>query len=62
MPVVQIEMIEGRTEEQKRQLVKNVTNAVVESVDCKPEAVKIIIREMKKEHYAEGGVLYKDKK
>ncbi len=61
MPIVQVEMIEGRTEEQKRTLAKKITDAVVESVNCKPEVVKVIIREMKKEHYAEGGVLYKDR-
>ncbi|WP_366922697.1 4-oxalocrotonate tautomerase [Metallumcola ferriviriculae] len=61
MPIVQIDMIEGRTEEQKRSLARNITDAVVESVSCKPEVVKVIIRELKKEHYAEGGVLYKDR-
>jgi len=61
MPIVQIEMFEGRTPEQKREMVKEVTKALVKTVDCPPEAVKIIIREMKKEHFAEAGLLFSDK-
>jgi len=61
MPIVQIEMLEGRTLEQKRKLVKEVTEAIVKSLNCPPEAVSIIIREMKKEHYAKAGELVIDK-
>ena len=61
MPTVQIEMLEGRTIEQKRELAKKVTLAVMESVNVPADAVKVIIREMKKENYAEGGVLRCDK-
>lgn len=61
MPIVQIEMIEGRTVEQKRKLAQNVTEAICDSVDCPKEAVRIIIREMKKEDFAAAGKLYIDK-
>lgn len=61
MPTVQIEMIEGRTIEQKRQMVAEVTEAITKNLNCPKEAVTIIIREMKKEHYATGGQLAIDK-
>ena len=61
MPTIQVDMLEGKSQEQKRAMVKNVTDAVVESIGCKPEKVKIIIREMKKEHLANGGILESDK-
>ncbi|EAX48587.1 4-oxalocrotonate tautomerase family enzyme [Thermosinus carboxydivorans Nor1] len=60
MPVVQIDMLEGRTLEQKRQLVKKVTEAIVETANCPPDAVTIIIREMPKEHLGKAGVLRSD--
>lgn len=60
MPIIQVEMLEGRTIEQKRQMVKKVTEAVVDSVNCPPEAVRIIIREMPKEHFAVAGKLIID--
>ncbi|MDU4961422.1 MAG: 2-hydroxymuconate tautomerase [Sporomusaceae bacterium] len=61
MPIVQIDLLEGRTLEQKRNMVKKVSDAIAETVNCPIEAVKIIIREMPKEHLGEGGVLRSDK-
>lgn len=60
MPIVQIELIEGRTIEQKRVLAEKVTRAITEAVNCPAEAVSIIIRDMKRENYARGGKLHLD--
>ena len=60
MPIVQIELFEGRTLEQKRAMAKKVTEAIVETANCKPEAVTIIMRELKKEHLAKAGTLMID--
>ncbi|MDO5096691.1 MAG: 4-oxalocrotonate tautomerase [Peptostreptococcaceae bacterium] len=57
MPVVQVEMMEGRTVEQKKAMVKKVTEALVETVGCSKDAVTVIIREMEKENYARAGEL-----
>lgn len=62
MPIVQIEMFEGRTLEQKKKMVEKVTQAIVETVGAKPENVSIIIREMAKENYARGGQLESENK
>lgn len=62
MPTVQIEMLQGRTIDQKRKLVEKVTEAISESLTCSREVVTIIIREMAPEHYAKGGVLRIDNK
>jgi len=61
MPIIQVEIIKGRTQEQKRQMAKQVTDAVTSTLGCPPDAVKIIIREMEKDNYAEGGTLFCDK-
>jgi 4-oxalocrotonate tautomerase len=53
-------MLKGRTEEQKRAMVEKVTDALVETVNCKRDAVRIIIREMEDENFAIGGVLKSD--
>lgn len=60
MPIVQIDMLEGRTVEQRRELVKKVTAAITESVSCPASAVTIIIREMTKEHLGQAGKLRAD--
>lgn len=57
MPVVHIEMFEGRTIEQKKNLVKKVTTALVETINCPEEAVIIIIKELPKTNWATGGKL-----
>lgn len=62
MPIIQVEMPKGRTLEQKRALAEKVTQAVVETANCPREAVRIIIREMEFENYAQGGVLKCDEK
>ena len=61
MPIVTVKLLEGRTDEQKKALVERVTEAVVETVNVKPEAVTIVIEDMSKNHYATGGVSASDK-
>ncbi|WP_039457046.1 2-hydroxymuconate tautomerase [Candidatus Jidaibacter acanthamoebae] len=60
MPVLVVNMMEGRTDDQKRSLVENVTNAVCESLKCESHKVKIIINEMPGNGYAIGGKLMQD--
>lgn len=48
MPIINIQMLEGRTTEQKEQLIKEVTDAVVRTTGARKEAVTIIISDMKK--------------
>lgn len=61
MPIVQVDMLVGRSLDQKREMVKKVTEAISESCACPPESVKIIIREMPKEHLADAGILRSDR-
>ena len=60
MPRVTVEADEGRTIEQKRGLVKDITDAVTKNYNVKPEAVIIVIRESSKENRAKGGKLIID--
>ena len=60
MPFVQIDLLEGRSIEQKRALVKKVTEAICETANCPADAVSIILREMPKEHLSKGGKLRSD--
>lgn len=60
MPIVTVKMLEGRTDEQKKALVEKVTDAVIETIDARREAVTVVIEEMSKNHYATGGVRISD--
>jgi len=56
MPVVIVEMWEGRTIEQKKQLVEGITSAIVK-IGVPSEAVHIIIKDNPKHNWASGGKL-----
>lgn len=60
MPIITVKMLEGRTTEQKRELVKEVTEAVSKTVNAPKESISIIIEEMPKQHYAKAGILSSD--
>jgi len=55
MPIVNIQLIEGRTAEQKETLIKNVTDACVESVDCTPESVRILLSDVEVQDFGVAG-------
>lgn len=62
MPTIRIDLFEGRTPEQKKNLVKAVTQAVVDTLGGKPEAVDIILYDIKRGDWATGGELWSEKK
>jgi 4-oxalocrotonate tautomerase len=61
MPVVTISMYDGRSMEQKRELVKGVTDVVARITGNTPEGVHVIIEEVKRENWAIGGLLWPDR-
>ncbi|SEL11730.1 4-oxalocrotonate tautomerase [Carnobacterium iners] len=61
MPFVHIELVAGRTVEQKINLVKEVTEAVVKNTDAPSEKVHVILNEMQPENYAVNGELLSQK-
>ncbi len=61
MPYVTIKIIEGRTREQKRNMVRDVTEAISRNIGCQPQAVNIDIIEYKQENLSIGGKLFCDK-
>ena len=62
MPILQVEILKGRTVEQKREMVRKVTDAITETLNCPQEAVSIVIREIELENFAKAGILKADSK
>ena len=60
MPAIRIDLFEGRPPEVKKRLVENITRAVVETLDCSPDAVDIILNEVPRSHWATGGKLWSE--
>lgn len=61
MPLVHIDLIEGRSPEQLKALVKDVTDAIVKDTGAPAEHIHIVLNEMAKEHCSVAGVLASDK-
>ena len=57
MPAVIIQADEGRTVDQKRGLVKDITEALCKNFAVPPEAVSVLIQEGKKENRGKAGKL-----
>ncbi len=59
MPVAILEMLEGHTVQEKRQLAEDITKAFVK-IGVPAEAVQIIMRETPKRCWADSGKLCSD--
>ena len=62
MPVVTVQLWEGRTLDQKRALVKAITEAMVEHGGAGPDALHVILQEIPRENWGRAGVLGVDRK
>ena len=60
MPLITVKIIEGRTVEQKRGLVRDITKAVVDNLKSNPGSVWIDIVDMSKENFSKAGQLSVD--
>ena len=61
MPIVTVELLPGRSVEQKRKAARDITNAVVESLKVDASHVTVIFHEVPRENLATGGVLLADR-
>lgn len=55
MPIAQINILEGRTDEQKEALIREVSDAISRSLDAPVESVRVLINEMPKQHFGIAG-------
>jgi 4-oxalocrotonate tautomerase len=61
MPEVHVFLAEGRTPEQKKALMKEITDAVVKTINAAAENVTVQIIEAKKTDKAKGGVPFSER-
>lgn len=55
MPIVRVELLEGRPPELKAELIARLTTALVETLGVGPEQVRVLLYELPAEHWAVGG-------
>ncbi len=62
MPLVEIHLLEGRTDEQKKAVLAAVTEAVRDSLGAPVETIRVWIQEFSPRDYMAAGVLAAEKK
>ena len=61
MPIIRVEMFKGRSAEQKRELVRELTETFARVAGGNPGAVHVLISDVDKEDWGIGGELALDK-
>jgi 4-oxalocrotonate tautomerase len=61
MPTIRVELMEGRTPEQKKNLVAALTQAVVDTLGSRPEAVDVLLFDIRPGDWATGGKLWSER-
>ena len=60
MPTYHVEMLEGRTLEQKKKLVQAITRVSVEILGGHSDSVDVLITDIKRENWSTGGKLWSE--
>ncbi len=61
MAHVQVTLLEGRSQEQKRRAVKRITEVMQEELHVNPEKLTIVFVEVPRHNYARNGTLIADR-
>lgn len=60
MPIIRVELWEGRDLVQKRRLARELTDTVARITGCDPATVRVLINDYSPEDWAVGGTLRVD--
>ena len=55
MPIIQCDIREGRSKEQKQRLAQEITRVVAETIDAPREYIYVLIRETPGSHHIKAG-------
>lgn len=60
MPIINVHLVEGRSDEQKKRLIAGLTQATIDALEVSPEKVVVLLEEVLPSHWAKGGVRIAD--
>jgi 4-oxalocrotonate tautomerase len=60
MPLIQVQLFEGRSDDVKREYAKAITEAAVKIMGCSATSVDVIYHDVKKSDWATAGKLWSD--
>jgi 4-oxalocrotonate tautomerase len=56
MPIVTIQLLKGRDKEKRKELIKNVTDAVTKTLDVPVDSVRVLLNEIENENFGVAGL------
>lgn len=56
MPLVEVTLAAGRSDDQIRAMIHEVHEAVLRTVNTQPEHIRVIVREVPRTHWATGDI------
>lgn len=56
MPLIEVTIAEGRSADTIRSMIHEVHKAVLRTVDTQPDFIRVIVREVPRDHWATGDV------
>ena len=56
MPIITAHILSGRSDAQKRELIRTLTDGAVKSLGVQPSQVRVVITEVAPAHWGVGGV------
>lgn len=57
MPILRVEMLSGRTRDQKREMAEVFTREMARIAGCAPGAIQIVFADVERSDWAVGGIL-----
>lgn len=61
MPIIRVELLEGRSVEKKRELVEVLTRETARIAGCAEASIFVVIEDVSKDNWGVGGQLLSDK-
>ncbi|MCM3091575.1 MULTISPECIES: 4-oxalocrotonate tautomerase [unclassified Cytobacillus] len=55
MPIIQVQILEGRTDVQLKELISSLTEAAVNSLNVESNQVRVVIQDIPLTHWGIGG-------
>lgn len=56
MPIIQVQVLEGRSDEKIKDLVAGITQTTVETLKVQPEQVRVIVQPIPHKYWGVGGI------
>lgn len=62
MPIIHVNMMEGRSKEKVAEVIENITKTVSETLDAPVESIRVLVTEIPTTHWGKAGKPVSDHK